>query len=88
MFVEFIPTGICSKKITFEIDDGKIHNLKFFGGCPGNLGAIMKLLEGADALKTAELLRGNKCGNKETSCTDQLAIAIYEALESISAKAS
>ena len=88
MLIEFTPKGICSKKINFEIDNGKIHNLKFIGGCPGNLSAIVKLLEGADALKTAELLRGNKCGDKGTSCTDQLAIAIYEALERTSAKAS
>lgn len=88
MLVDFIPSGICSKRITFEIVNGKIHNLKFFGGCPGNLGAIMKLLEGADALKTADLLRGNQCGNKGTSCTDQLAIAIYEALDMEAAKAS
>lgn len=80
MKVEFIPSGTCSKKITFEIDRGKLRNLQFVGGCPGNLSAIVKLLEGADALRTAELLRGNQCGSRGTSCADQLAIAIENAL--------
>lgn len=88
MKVEYIPSGICSKKISFDIEDGKIYNLKFMGGCPGNLSALSKLLEGADAEATAAILRGNRCGNKRTSCADQLSIAIDEALESIQAKAS
>ena len=79
-FVEFIPTGICSRKITFELEDGKIHNLKFLGGCHGNLSAISILLEGADALRAAEMLRGNQCRDKGTSCADQLAIAIEQAM--------
>ena len=78
---EFIPEGVCTKLITFELsDDGKLHNLTFLGGCPGNLAAISKLLEGADALHTAKVLRGNHCGNRKTSCADQLAIAIDEVL--------
>ena len=90
MLMEFYPEGICSRKITFEIDDEKIHNLKFYGGCPGNLNAIVKLLEGTDARKTAELLRGNQCGSRGTSCADQLAVAIEQALgsETIQRKAS
>ena len=88
MTVEFVPQGICSKKITFDIEDGKIFNLKFLGGCPGNLSALVRLLEGADAMRTADILRGNQCGNKGTSCADQLAIAIHEALEVEAAKAS
>ena len=88
MKVEYIPSGICSKKITFDIEDGRIYNLKFMGGCPGNLGALVRLLEGSDAVRTAEILRGNQCGNKGTSCADQLAIAIEEALGLDQAKAS
>ncbi len=80
MRVEFIPEGICAKKITFDVENGKIYNLNFIGGCPGNLGAIVKLLEGADAYTTVRLLRGNKCGSRETSCADQLAVAIEEAM--------
>lgn len=80
MLIEFTPTGVCSRKITFEIDNGKIYDLKFYGGCPGNLAAISKLLEGSDALKTARLLRGNHCRDRATSCADQLAIAIEQAV--------
>ena len=74
------PQGVCSRQITFGIEDGRLHNVVFKGGCPGNLAAISKLLEGADARHTVELLRGNDCGGKGTSCADQLAIAVEEAL--------
>ena len=77
---EYVPVGICSRKIEFEIDDGKLHNVKFYGGCPGNLAAISKLVEGADALIIANILRGNKCGTKNTSCADQLSNAIEDAM--------
>lgn len=77
---EFEPKGVCSKKITFDIEDGKLHNVKFSGGCPGNLPAISKLVEGADAEKIVSILKGNPCGNRGTSCADQLAIAIESAL--------
>lgn len=72
--------GTCSSKITFEIDDGKLHNVKFTDGCNGNLKAISKLVEGKDALETAKLLKGNTCRTRPTSCADQLAAAIEEAL--------
>ena len=78
---EFTPSGVCSRKITFSIEDGKIYNLKFEGGCPGNLLAISKLLEGADAKFAIERLRGNKCAAKSTSCADQLALALEKYLE-------
>ena len=73
--------GTCSSAITFEIDDGIIRNVKFDGGCNGNLKAIGKLVEGKDAKEIAELLRGNTCGFKNTSCADQLSRAIDAALE-------
>ena len=72
----FMPKGVCAKQITFEIEDGKIYNLRFLGGCNGNLKAIGKLLEGQDAKHAIEVLRGNDCGGRGTSCADQLAIAI------------
>jgi len=74
-------SGVCSKAITFSIDDeNKIHDVKFFGGCPGNLLAISKLIEGADAKSIISLLKGNDCGGRGTSCADQLAIALEQAL--------
>ena len=72
--------GVCAKQITFGIEDGKLYHVKFYGGCPGNTAAIGKLLEGADARATVELLRGNDCGGKGTSCADQLSIAVERAL--------
>jgi len=80
MKIDFSPSGVCAKKIEFEINEGKLHNVKFYGGCPGNLAAIPKLIEGQDAVKIARILRGNDCGGRGTSCADLLAVAIDEAL--------
>lgn len=77
---DYTPQRVCSKKISFDIDDdNKLHNVKFVGGCPGNLLAIGKLVEGKDANEIAEILKGNDCGGRGTSCADQLAIAVEEA---------
>ncbi|MBQ9045651.1 MAG: TIGR03905 family TSCPD domain-containing protein [Oscillospiraceae bacterium] len=76
------PTGpVCSRQISFTLDDGKLRDVRFVGGCDGNLKAIGKLVEGADARHIAEILRGNDCGGRGTSCADQLARAVTEALE-------
>lgn len=72
--------GTCSREIYFSIEEGKVKNIRFLGGCDGNLKAISKLCEGMDAKKVAELLSGNTCGFKPTSCGDQLARAIDKAL--------
>lgn len=72
----YATKGVCSRKITFDIVDGKLHNVQFEGGCPGNLLAIGKLVEGKDALEIAELLAGNDCRGRDTSCADQLSHAI------------
>ena len=53
---EYAPQGVCSRKINFDIIDGKLHNVRFTGGCPGNLAAISKLVEGKDAKEVAALL--------------------------------
>lgn len=53
--------GVCSREIHFDIVDGKLHNVSFDGGCPGNLTAIGKLVEGQDAKAVADLLKGNDC---------------------------
>ena len=75
----FKPQGVCSRQIDFELEDGKIKNLKFTGGCDGNLKAIGKLVEGEDADKVIRLLEGNTCGFRGTSCADQLTIALRQA---------
>ncbi|MBR4377066.1 MAG: TIGR03905 family TSCPD domain-containing protein [Spirochaetia bacterium] len=76
-----IPTkNICPRSISFSIEDGKVYNIKFQGGCPGNTKAIAKLLEGADAQYIVDKLKGNDCGGKGTSCADQLARGVEKAL--------
>lgn len=75
------PERVCSKQINFSVDDeGKLHDVSFLGGCPGNLQAIGKLVEGKNAKEIADILRGNPCGARGTSCADQLAIAIDKAI--------
>ena len=76
----YTTRGTCSRSIAFDIEDGKLHDVSFEGGCNGNLKAIGKLVEGADAREVADLLRGNTCGPRPTSCGDQLARAIDGAL--------
>ena len=75
----YIPEGVCAWQIDFDLRDGLLHNVRFAGGCPGNLSAIGKLLEGMEAERAVRLLRGNRCGGKETSCADQLALAVEQA---------
>ena len=72
--------GVCSTNITFDLVEEKIYNLKFSGGCMGNLQAISKLVEGKEARVVADVLRGNDCKGKGTSCADQLSKAIDVAL--------
>ncbi len=79
--IEFVPHGVCSRLISFDLsEDGRIHNLGFLGGCSGNLKAISKLVEGAEASKIAKILEGNQCGPRPTSCADQLSKALVQAI--------
>lgn len=71
--------GTCSTQISFDKDeDGTITNVSFTGGCNGNLKAISILVEGKKAQEIHDLLIGNLCGSKGTSCADQLAKAVIE----------
>ncbi len=72
--------GVCARQISFSLEDGKLYNVKFYGGCAGNTQAISKLLEGTDAQRAVDLLTGNDCNGRGTSCADQLARAVAEAL--------
>ena len=77
----YTPSGVCSRKIYFKLDDEKkIHELAFEGGCNGNLKAIGRLVEGKDASEIADILKGNQCGMRGTSCADQLSKALEKAL--------
>jgi uncharacterized protein (TIGR03905 family) len=70
--------GTCSTTIDFDIEDNKIYNVSFTGGCNGNLKGIAALVEGQDIDTVKEKLKGIKCGFKQTSCPDQLAQALEE----------
>ena len=76
----YTTQNVCSSNISFDLHEGKLYNVKFTGGCAGNLQAIAKLVEGKDAKTIAEVLRGNDCRGKGTSCADQLSKAIDVAL--------
>jgi uncharacterized protein (TIGR03905 family) len=76
---EYAAQGTCSTKIRFDIREGRIHGISFENGCDGNLKALSILAEG---MKTEELtarLKGIRCGERGTSCADQLARAVEAA---------
>ena len=77
----YTTKGVCARKIDFEIIDNKLSNVSFLGGCNGNLKAISKLVEGMEVNKVIEILEGNTCGPRQTSCADQLVQAIKEAIK-------
>lgn len=78
----YIPHGVCSKEIHFELDaNNRIHDAYFIGGCNGNLKGIGALVEGMEAQEVIKRLEGITCNGKATSCPDQLASALKEALK-------
>lgn len=78
MQYEYKTKGTCSQKIFFDVEDGKVHNVQFVGGCNGNLKGISALVEGQDVSDVIARLEGIQCGMKSTSCPDQLAKALKE----------
>ena len=72
--------GTCSSEISLTLENGIVTNVDFRGGCNGNLKAISKLVEGQEATHVIELLKGNTCGPRDTSCADQLTKALEAAL--------
>ena len=72
--------GVCSRNIHFELNNGIVTNLRFDGGCNGNLKGIGALVEGMKAEDVIARCEGITCGPKSTSCPDQLALALKEAL--------
>lgn len=75
--------GTCSSMIQFTIEDGILHDVKYTGGCSGNLQGISRLTEGMPVGDVIARLSGIRCGFKPTSCPDQLTIALKEALKQI-----
>lgn len=73
--------GTCSQAIEFEIDDGIVKSVQFYGGCNGNTQGVAALVEGMKAEDVIAKLEGIRCGFKVTSCPDQLCKAIRQAME-------
>ncbi len=79
MTFEYTPRGVCSRKIYIELEDDKVVDVKFVGGCNGNLQGIGALVKGMTVDEVIDRLEGINCGMKGTSCPDQLAKALIEA---------
>ncbi len=74
----YTTQGTCSREISFDVVDNKLHNVKFTGGCNGNLQGVSKLVEGMDINEVISRIEGIHCGTRPTSCPDQLARALKE----------
>lgn len=84
MKFSYQPKGVCSKEIVFELDDEKrIQSVQFTNGCHGNLQGIAALVKGMKAKEAIERLKGIRCGARPTSCPDQFATALEEALQNL-----
>jgi len=80
MTYQYKPSGVCTRNITIGLDGGVIRSVDFNGGCAGNLTGISRLVEGMRADEVVAKFKGTRCGAKATSCPDQLARALEEAL--------
>ena len=78
--MDYKTHGVCSSMIHLELDGDKIKDVYFVGGCNGNLQGISSLVKGMTAEEAIKRLEGIKCGSKKTSCPDQLAQALREAI--------
>ncbi len=81
MAFQYRTKGVCARNITFDIIDGKVANVRFEGGCNGNTKGIGSLIEGMPVEEAIRRMEGIRCGFKTTSCPDQLAQALKEALK-------
>ncbi len=77
--IEYAPQGVCSRFITIKVNSSNIvEDVVFFGGCHGNTQGLSALIKGMDAKEAMQRLKGIHCGNKTTSCPDQLSNALSE----------
>ena len=81
MTYTFKTQGVCAAKINFDIEDGIVKNVQFMGGCSGNTQGVARLAEGRPAEELISILKGIRCGFKNTSCPDQFATALAEAIK-------
>ncbi|MCD7854798.1 MAG: TIGR03905 family TSCPD domain-containing protein [Clostridiales bacterium] len=76
--MEYTTRGVCSRQIHFEVEENKLHNVTFVGGCSGNTQGVGRLVEGMEVDEAIKRLKGIRCGFRPTSCPDQLARALEE----------
>lgn len=76
--IEYIPSGVCAKKMTLEVEEGKVVSAEVIGGCQGNLQGICTLINGMTTDEVIEKLEGIDCRGRGTSCPDQIALALKE----------
>ncbi len=82
----YTTKGVCSRAIDFEVEDNKVRNVQFVGGCSGNTQGVARLIEGMDIDEAISRIEGIKCGFRSTSCPDQLAQALKEYKAGITTK--
>lgn len=80
MTITYRPKGVCSRLMRVEVEDGIIRQVEVQGGCSGNLQGISRLLVGMPVQQAIERMEGVRCGGKPTSCPDQLAKVLRQAL--------
>lgn len=78
--MEYSVKGVCSRLVKFDLNNGRVYNVEFLGGCNGNLKGIARLVEGMEAQEVINRLKGTTCGFKNTSCPDQFAHALEQAI--------
>ncbi len=78
---EYTTSGVCARTIYFDVEDDRLKNVEFVGGCHGNLQGISALVEGMTVEEIIKKLSGIKCGGKMTSCPDQLTYALLSLYE-------
>ena len=81
MVTTYKTKGVCSRSIDVEVENGIVVNVSFLGGCDGNTQGVAALVKGMKVEEAIERLQGIKCGFKNTSCPDQLALALKEMTE-------
>ncbi|MBP5604998.1 MAG: TIGR03905 family TSCPD domain-containing protein [Ruminiclostridium sp.] len=81
MEYKYKTRSVCSTEIRFDLDGEVVTNVAFTGGCNGNLKAVSKLVDGMTVSEIEKKLGGNTCGNRPTSCADQLAKAVRQAYD-------
>lgn len=81
MEIHYTPRGVCSRKIDIVVEDGVIKSVKFTGGCSGNTQGVAALAQGMKVQEYIDRCKGIRCGVRPTSCPDQLADALAQALQ-------